>query len=214
MWPTLNEAHQGVDDNLVMDGWEPIVSPKEAFEIQVLPPELRKLRHCASSPDLRFIGKSLAAVDEDDDDDFSFVSEAESSDVSSAVIVDAAASTSSRTVKRIPSFRDAVLLKTSNEQQTQAPSSSAGQAACPKKVKPKIVVTPIKRCARSTGDLRSLVIHEEVLGESDAMDYYHRKAQGASGRVNSLKLRPDEAKRKQFTLQKKKMQRDSQAATD
>lgn len=212
MWPTLNEAHQGVADNLVMGGWEPIVSPKEAIEIKVLPPELRKLRHCASSPDLRFIGKSLAAVEEDDDDDFSFVSEAESSDLSSAVIVDAAASTSSRTVKRIPSFRDAVLLKTSNEQ-TQAPSSAGGQA-CPKKVKPKIVVTPIKRCARSTGDLRSLVIHEEVLGESDAMDYYHRKAQGASGRVNSLKLRPDEAKRKQFTLQKKKMQRESQAAID
>jgi hypothetical protein len=211
MWPTLNEAHHGVVDIPVVDGWETIVSSDEAIEIKILPPGLRKLRHCASSPDLRFIGNSLAAVEEDDDDeDFSFVSEAESSAVSSAVMVDAP-STSSRTVKRIPSFRDAILLKTSNEQ-TDTPSSAV--QARPKKVKPKIVVTPIKRCARSTGDLRSLVIHEEVLGESDAMDYYHRKAQGASGHMNSLKLRPDEAKRKHFTLQKKKMQRESKAVTD
>jgi hypothetical protein len=152
----------------------------------------------------------LEVEEDNDNEDFSFFPEAESSALSLAVMVDTA-STSSRTVKRIPSFRDAVLLKTSSEQ-TEAPSSAV--QACSKKMKPKIVVTPIKRCARSTGDLRSLVIHEEVLGESDAMDYYHRKAQGASGRMNSLKLRPDEAKRKHFTLQKKKMQRESQAAAD
>lgn len=211
MWPTLNEAHQGVSENPVMDGWEKIVSP-ETLESKVLPPKLRKLRHCASSPDLRFIGKALEAVDEDDDDDCSFVSQDESSAMSSAVMIDPP-STSSATYKRIPSFRDAILVRTepSNEQKEPGVESSASR---PKKIKPKIVVTPIKRCAKSTGDLRSLVIHEEVLGESDAMEYYHRKAHGASGRVNTLKLRPDEAKRKQFTLQKKKMQREQQMATN
>ena len=215
MWPTLNEAHQ-VIENPVMEGWEKIVNP-ETLQNKILPPKLRKLRHCRSSPDLRFFGKALEAVDEgddddDEDDDCSFVSYDESSAMSSAAIVDLP-STSSTAYKCIPSFRDAILARTeaSTELKESCIESSASR---PNKIKPKIVVTPIKRCAKSTGDLRSLVIHEEkdVLGETDAMEYYHRKAHGASGRVNSLKLRPDEAKRKQFTLQKKNMQREQQAA--
>lgn len=227
MWPTLNEAHQGIIENPVIDGWEKIVSP-ETLESKVLPPKLRKLRHCRSSPDLRFFGKALEAVDEGDDDDVddddcsfvsydessAFVSYDESSAMSSAVMVDLP-STSSTTYKRIPSFRDAILSRTETSTEQKEPGIESF-ASRPKKIKPKIVVTPIKRCAKSTGDLQSLVIHEEkeVLGESDAMEYYHRKAHGASGRVNTLKLRPDEAKRKQFTLQKKQMQREQQTTTN
>ena len=60
-------------------------------------------------------------------------------------------------------------------------------------------------------DLHILEDHEdEVLGETDAGDYYARKAQGAMGRVNGSKLRPDEAKRLNITMAKKTMQRERQ----
>ncbi len=48
------------------------------------------------------------------------------------------------------------------------------------------------------------------MGETDAHDYYSRKAQGAMGRKNGLKIRPDEAKRLQITMAKKDMQRQRQ----
>jgi hypothetical protein len=51
---------------------------------------------------------------------------------------------------------------------------------------------------------------DEAIGATDAMDFYHRKALGAKGRTNGLKIRPDELKRKQFTLQRKEMQRQAQ----
>jgi hypothetical protein len=73
-------------------------------------------------------------------------------------------------------------------------------------------VTPIKRCSRSTGDLQALAEEEEVLGETDAMEYYSRKSMGASGRVNGLKERPDEAKRKEIIMYKKDLQRQTQSA--
>ena len=204
MWPTLNEAHGGVADVPPSppedNGWEIVRQnddEDEAIEIEVLPTSMRKLRHCASSPDLRSIGRTLEAVDEDVTID--------SSD-SSAVLV------STKTT----SFRDAILSPsktTSDETKQQDPAENAAPQTRPNKIKPKIVVTPIRRCSKSTGDLRTLVIDEnEVLGESDAMDYYHRKEMGASGRINSLKVRPDEAKRRSITMYKKQMQRQQQQA--
>lgn len=205
MWPTLNEAHGNSDDTPVAaedNGWEIVRQDDdtdEAVEIEVVPSSRRKLRHCASSPDLRFIGRALEAVDEHDDEDITV----ETTD-SSAVLVS----------KKTTSFRDAILSPSKEPvDEKKEPETNPAAAPRPKKVKPKFVVTPIKRCSKSTGDLRSLVINEdEVLGESDAMDYYHRKAMGASGRVNSLKTRPDEAKRKSITMYKKQVQRQQQAA--
>ena len=98
-----------------------------------------------------------------------------------------------------------------------------------KNMKTRIIVSPIKRCVHSTGDLRSLVIHEEeeegysgggggviheeedeVLGDTDAQEYYNRKSHGSKGRANGLKIRPDEAKRKDIIMHKKNAQRRAQ----
>ena len=203
MWPTLNEAHGNSDETPSAaaedNGWEIVRQDDESDEavhIEVVPPSRRKLRHCSSSPDLRFIGRALESVDEHDDEDVTV----DTTDYS-AVLVS----------KKMTSFRDAILSTTKGPVDEKKESYPA--ASRQKKIKPKIVVTPIKRCSKSTGDLRSLVIEEdEVLGETDAMDYYHRKAMGASGRVNSLKIRPDEAKRKSITMYKKQVQRQQQAA--
>lgn len=208
MWPTLKEAHGNSGETPVAadeNGWEIVRQDDdadEAAEVQVLPTSMRKLRHCASSPDLRFLGRALESVAEHDDE---------------AVTIDSIDSSAVLVSKKMTSFRDAILSPSKEPVDEKKEQDSAQNAAAPqtrpKKIKPKIVVTPIKRCSKSTGDLRSLVIHEDdVLGESDAMDYYHRKAMGASGRVNSLKLRPDEAKRKSITMYKKQVQRQQQAA--
>jgi hypothetical protein len=50
----------------------------------------------------------------------------------------------------------------------------------------------------------------EVLGDTDAMDYYHRKDKGSQSTVNKKKERPDEAKRKEISMYKKELQREKQ----
>ena len=54
------------------------------------------------------------------------------------------------------------------------------------------------------------VTADHVLGETDAHDYYARKKQGAMGRANGSKIRPDEAKRLQISMAKKERQRERQ----
>lgn len=126
------------------------------------------------------------------------------------------------------SFRDAILLSPppgGGRRTTTSTLSSASSAAIKKpRIKPKFVVKPAERRRRSksVGDLQALVNNcnnklgigndddEEYAASSgacDAMDYYHRKAQGQQGRQNGMKLRPDEAKRKQLIINKKDMQR-------
>mmetsp|Transcript_26103 Transcript_26103/g.44394 ORF Transcript_26103/g.44394 Transcript_26103/m.44394 type:complete len:492 (-) Transcript_26103:334-1809(-) len=51
----------------------------------------------------------------------------------------------------------------------------------------------------------------DVLGDTDAMDFYHRKDKGSKGASNKKKLRPDEAKRKDIIMHKKDLQRKKQA---
>ena len=51
----------------------------------------------------------------------------------------------------------------------------------------------------------------EILGDTDAMDYYHRKAQGSKSTSNKKKERPDEAKRREISMHKKEAQRKKQA---
>lgn len=100
------------------------------------------------------------------------------------------------------------------------------------RIQPKIVVvqppsTPsknIRRCSKSTGDLLGMTISEEFdvsnasgISSSTAHptctdrfyedEVYYRKAMGATSRMNSLKLRPDEAQRREMILYKKDRQR-------
>jgi len=126
------------------------------------------------------------------------------------------------------SFKDAILSPSKHAQALDVSAGVVSQThkssrAKTKKIKSRyVVVKPIKRCAKSTGDLLSLAEQEEEelhgggggggapMGETDAMDYYHRKSHGAKGRENGLKLRPDEAKRKEMIVNKKNAQRQQQ----
>ena len=113
------------------------------------------------------------------------------------------------------------------EHEPLSPMAATTTAAAFHKPRPKfVVVTPIQRQRRyeSTPNLRSLVgkstttpssttLNDEtlILGETDAMEFYHRKAKGFAGHKNGLRLRPDEAKRKDITMYKKELQRQTVA---
>lgn len=202
-WPTLGAQRKVPHDT---DDWELLTPEEDQFdpvEIDTAYVQQRKpsLRHSASSPDLRRIALKVVAEEPNDDSSYSVVSRPGSvvSLMSGMSFKDAVSS--SRPQSPSPDARD-----------DQAPRS----APRPRRIKAKFVVTPIKRCAKSTGDLQSLTIHEEeevenFMGDADAPEYYSQKAVGARGRANGLKIRPDEAKRKEFTLQKKSMQRQANA---
>ena len=53
----------------------------------------------------------------------------------------------------------------------------------------------------------------DVMGDTDAMDYYHRKDHGSKSTSNKKKERPDEAKRREIIMHKKEMQRKKQMAS-
>ena len=210
-WPSLggppaNTAAAG-------DDWE-ILAPEDSagqgetcnngVEVMLMPnPQPLVRKNSVSAPDLR-------VLDEDDD----------GVDSSVVMVSNPASVTESGSVVVVPgpwgkknkvSFKDAILAP-SKHVPAVSTSSAAEKPRVKNKVKSRYVVTPIKRCAKSTGDLLSLVENEEdePMGESDAMEYYSRKAHGAHGRSNGLKQRPDEAKRKEMIVQKKNMQRQKQ----
>jgi hypothetical protein len=172
------------------------------------------LRHSASSPDLRQLQyRHLSEIGEEDDgndDD----EDSDAFDTSFAMI---SGPGSVMSFSSGVSFRDAILSRgaadiigeTISEDGPDKNNSSLCRSEPQKpRPRPRFVVKPIRRCSKSTGDLQSLAeVDEEAMGDSDAMEFYHRKALGAKGRANGLKIRPDELKRKQFTLQKKQMQR-------
>jgi hypothetical protein len=207
-WPRLD----GLPVEEPHDDWELLGAdadpanerqPEKVVVVETHP--ARKLRHSASSPDLRHIhfledaGEDTAeenASSKDDGSSFAMVSGPKS-------IV----SFSSTTI----SFRDAIMKGNKEGKAEEEPV--APLPVKQRRVKPKFVVKPIKRCTKSTGDLLGM-IHEgedDVLGDTDAMDFYHRKAAGAKNRTSGLRMRPDEAKRKAFTMSKKAMQRGQKA---
>jgi hypothetical protein len=51
---------------------------------------------------------------------------------------------------------------------------------------------------------------DQVMGDTDAMDFYHRKEKGSQATSNKKKERPDEAKRKEISMYKKELQREKQ----
>jgi hypothetical protein len=124
------------------------------------------------------------------------------------------------------SFKDAILAPSKAPASKVAPNAtsaavsfhaSAASTSKPKnKFKSRIVVAPIKRCTKSSPDLRSLVnVNEEddggeILGFNDAHEFYARKAHGEASRFNGKKIRPDEAKRREWIINKKDAQRQQQ----
>ena len=175
----------------------------------------RQLRHCASSPNLNQYD-FLDAVEEEGGSGEDHEEESRpNKDDSSYSMVSGPKSVMSMSSGF--SFRDAILSPSKNDdmegqQQSMTVAGVAGAAPAQTQrrvFKPKFVVKPIRRCSKSTGDLQSLhkiAEEEDVLGETDAMDFYHRKAAGARNRTSGLKMRPDEMKRKEITLYKKALQ--------
>mmetsp|Transcript_15136 Transcript_15136/g.22327 ORF Transcript_15136/g.22327 Transcript_15136/m.22327 type:complete len:211 (-) Transcript_15136:41-673(-) len=123
-------------------------------------------------------------------------------------------------VKRVPSFKDAILLNAEEtlkeEERRKAAAIEKSRSLTPQKGyrQPKFAIRKISRNFKSTGDLTSLIEHqeeeEEVLGATDASEFYARKSKGNVSRVNSTKLRPDEAKRREYIIYKKNVQRENQ----
>jgi hypothetical protein len=141
-------------------------------------------------------------------------------------------------MRKVPSFKDIIMLNAQARETEDANQKNllqkhhdklrADALKKRKAARPKLVVNTIKRCTKSTGDLRSLVIHEdpeddgfggggggtihehEVLGDTDASEFYNRKNKGSISRHNGAKIRPDEAKRKEMIIHKKNAQRKAQ----
>jgi hypothetical protein len=115
------------------------------------------------------------------------------------------------------------------ETSTTSPRQQIQQTSKPRqrsRIQPKFTVvqctTPIKqirRCSKSAGDLFALNLSEEM-DQDKSLSYsgvctdrlyddevYYRKAIGATSRANGMKLRPDEAQRREMIIQKKDRQR-------
>jgi hypothetical protein len=226
-WPSLNPNDSKEEST---DEWE-MVSPtspsrqqpaatvtfhpeailaSESKTESLLNPKM--LQHSQSSPDFRHY--VLSEIDDEDSEaDLSAVLIEDTSSIasSSMVMVAGPASVWSVGSSARLSFRDAMLQQSSTTTQQKATGTTKQKI---RKVKPKFVVKPIQRCSKSTGDLRSLAGQDEnneVMGDTDAHEYYSRKAQGSIGRKNGMKTRPDEAKRLQITMAKKSEQRQRQA---
>lgn len=154
------------------------------------------LRHAQSSPNLHSSFDQKAVMEDDDDASSSYAF------VSGPGSVMSMSSTFS--------FRDAILTPGAATSTSAEDEQAALKIRPRSRVKPRFIVKkPMKRCIKSTGDLTSLVIQEEeeIIGASDASEFYHRKALGVQTRKNGLKLRPDEAKRKQMIINKKSLQK-------
>mmetsp|Transcript_19051 Transcript_19051/g.41002 ORF Transcript_19051/g.41002 Transcript_19051/m.41002 type:complete len:279 (-) Transcript_19051:379-1215(-) len=189
------------------------------------------LHHAASSPSLGSLAKHVTPTldgfildgvveepEHDSLDDFSLVSSVAS--VKSISTFQSAWSTASVPASKAISWKDKVAQLArdgdnnfgahNNDNKNKAPASRT-----PRKImsNSRFVVKPIQRCTQSTPNLHSLIEEEdgdeggESMGASDAMEFYSRKAQGAKGRNAGLRMRPDEAKRKQISLHKRNLQR-------
>lgn len=205
------------EDLLVDEGENDVVPASSSSGGVIVEGNPNIVHHCNSSPDLRCFD-----IFEEDDDQFDEGEEQKVEDASSFAILSTPGSVISWASSG-RSFRDALnsspaavaMAGAAGSQQER--SSTAAPASAPRPFrKAKIVVaatTPtttalIRRCSQSSPNLLGL-IHEdhEVMGDTDAMDFYHRKAKGAQGRASGLKLRPDEAKRKQYSVNKRNLQR-------
>ncbi len=244
MKPTVsleNSAHDDPDDE-----WENLSSDGDNNSIEKDPPQTKSetvisnsdtFHRCISTPEFSKIQR--------EDDSYVLDCTASSVDAfsvagSDAVLITKRNDASKGGMKKVPSFKDIIMLnaqareeedrKQKEKLQEQQERLRKEAMERRKKSRPRLVVNPIKRCAKSTGDLRSMVIAEEeedgycggggggggiieeneVLGDTDASEFYNRKLKGSTSRQNGKKLRPDEAKRKNFIIHKKEAQRRAQ----
>ena len=238
-WPTISEAHELENDHETHEeSWE-ILSGEGPSAVHITSTKLLKHAESSPNSGTIYFEEeeeSFTEVDQDLDGksvntavtDFShvLVDNPPSPTVSSPPVGGGLVK-----VHRVPSFKDAILLNAQEKQKEKLEKEKKEQELTNKlkqtrrKIgKPRYVVKEIKRCSRSTPDLHSLAKVEEdedyyggggggggeILGETDAADFYARKNQGAISRKNGTKLRPDEAKRKEFIIFKKEAQRKSQ----
>ncbi|KAL3909870.1 MAG: hypothetical protein SGARI_002385 [Bacillariaceae sp.] len=184
-----------------------------------LPANLHELKHCSSSPDFRHLVLEESESEEDD---------------SSAVLVDSndiSVASSSVVVVQAPppktsvwgggvSFKDTLLkdgaVEKPKEEPKPPPRHYHHKHHHKKRVKKQstFVVKPIPRSAKSTGDLQKLALiaenEGEILGATDAEEYYMQKATGVISKKNGLKMRPDERVRLKMINKRKNDQRRAQ----
>ena len=260
LWPKLGEtktdsSNDASPPNLTTDNdeWEFVSedssSSHDDGRIESLSVNHKILHHSASTPDLNQYESYHPKEEEEDEASFDHCSmgvDAQSVvSESSHVLV---SHTEKPLTRRVPSFKDAILL---NAQETKREETDAAKRrehaqrmlrkeALAKRSKPRLVVKPVvakmtQRNSKSTGDLNSLLhsyatIHEhddecyggggggfaavqedeEIMGDTDAQDFYAQKSKGGNSRANSKKIRPDEAKRLDIILHKKEEQRRKQ----
>jgi hypothetical protein len=219
------------------DEWELVSSSQVKFELaesQVSQNSQnsnpKKMLHSQSSPNLGdYVIDEESLDSENSEYDEAAASKATTTqdDASSSFsLVSGPSSVHSIWSSRI-SFKDALLKKDESsctipedqEQQQERSNTKKKHAHLRRirKVKPKfevVSVTPVQTSiqhAKSTGDLSKLLeADDEIMGDTDAHEYYSRKAQGSLGRKNGRKQRPDEAKRLEITMEKKNLQRAQQ----
>jgi hypothetical protein len=228
-WPSLSGTvsqlrdDMGTDATAEGDDWE-MLSPAESEHLddsgdEVVPEIPRPLKvarkNSISAPELSALGVDAETAEEDysvlDNQSESVVMVNTTGSVaSSGVMVQGPPAAANPWLnKNKVSFRDAILTPSKYVPAQKLQHGNEATQLVKSRVKSRFVVTPIKRCAKSTGDLLALAAEEEeheVLGESDAMEYYQRKSHGAHGHNNGMKLRPDEAKRKVMIVEKKNSQ--------
>lgn len=212
-WPSLDSAGTKKNEEWEMVPPEPATAAQVTFDvdaIHITNDNPHFLKHCQSLPD--FLNYQ---VEEDDSEEESAVMIEDSSIMSASVVMVPSPDNFASSFAKV-SFKDAILSKSDHgsKQNDAALNGSEPKPSKLRKVKPKFVVTPIKRCVRSTGDLKALGRQmndeDDILGDSDAHEFYSRKAHGSSTRQNGMKTRPDEAKRLQMTMAKKNLQRERQ----
>lgn len=228
LWPPLNPDHNNDNE------WE-VISPindavattpvvtfdaKAMSQTKPMGRNPKILKHSQSSPDLRMWNKNYEESDHDEEDSSAVLVEDETSMAWSGMdLVSEAPSVPSVGSNKL-SFKDAILQQ---PVQVHSHSSTATKQKPSKKAFKTtfVVVKPVSqksstgmmRNSQSMGNLRALDhIQEdhEVLGDTDAGDFYKRKEKGATARQNGQKQRPDEAKRLQITMAKKGMQKERQ----
>jgi hypothetical protein len=238
-WEILETLDEDEDDVTTKDQQQRCPDPSDNQEEHIPPlaKNPKTLRHSASSPNLRDSTRIVVVMNENNSGILEDISEHGEDD--SFAIVSGPGSVWSQSKNCAPaSFRDAILSPSTTNQsgrhRNQQPQQKSPQRSSAK-VRPRFVVVAapsnpvMRRCSKSTGDLQSLsrkymnqnnrsknYVHlledesEEILGASDAMEFYHQKAAGAMNRSHGLKLRPDELKRKELILQKKQQQQERQ----
>ena len=226
-WPSLTPPN---DDN----EWELLNSHTQqqqqdaAFELVVAPSS--PLRHCNSSPNLKTMQTPVNSNVFDNNNNLASVAEDTNTGSDSFTLVSNPTSSSGGGGGAM-NFRRAILDSSSGTQTTNNTSppttplpNNNNNKTIRKALSPRFVVVPVlRRCSKSTGDLLQHAAnaalddenphsswHPDNDDDDDHMhddQYFNQKAMGTASFTAGRKLRPDEAKRKEYSVRKKQLQR-------